>query len=95
MSAPALTKGMLTFTVTLSKAKQPPPRVTKTKYFVVSVGKTSGINVVPLIMFALGVQLVEKPGRASVVATIFMVSPKQMVVSRPASVFGAMVTVIS
>ena len=75
MSTPALAKGMLTFIVTLSSAKQPPPRSTKIKYFVVSVGKTAGVNVVPLIMFALGNQLVVKPGRASVVATIFAVSP--------------------
>ena len=75
MSTPALIKGMLTFTVTLSSAKQPPPRSTKIKYFVVSVGKTPGVKVVPLIMFAFGVQLVVKPGSASVVATIFAVSP--------------------
>ena len=95
MSIPALAKGMLTFTVTLSSAKQPPPRSIKIKYFVVSVGKTLGVNVVVFIVFALGVQLAVKPGRASVIATRLAVSPKQIVVSRPASVVGAMVTVTS
>ena len=95
MSIPELTKGMLTFTVTLSSAKQPPPRSIKIKYFVVSVGNTLTANVVAFIIFALGVQLAVKPRRASVVATRLAVSPKQIVVSGPASVVGAMVTVTS